>query len=171
MAIGSMTNKTYNVLFLCADNAARSIMAEALLNASTGNRFRAFSAGSHPAGAVHPFAAEQAKALGYAPADFRSKSWDEFSGPDAPSMDFVITLCDEAAGEPCPRWPGEPSTANWSFRNPATARGSEDDIRQAFFNICCEIKTRLEIFRNLPAETLDEMAIQRKIAKIARFHQ
>jgi len=164
-----MNNKTYNVLFLCSENAARSIMAEALLNAAGGKRFRAFSAGSDPAGEINPFAAEQVKAIGYAPGDFRSKSWDEFSAQNAPPIDFVITVSDEAAGEPCPRWPGEPSTANWSFRNPANVRGSDDDIRQAFFNVCCEIKTRLEIFRNLPTETLDEMAIQRKIAKIAKI--
>lgn len=166
-----MSNKTYNVLFLCAENSSRSIMAEALLNAAAGGRFRAFSAGSQPAGKVNPFALEQVQSIGHAPDGFRSKSWDEFSLQGAPAMDFVITVCDEAAGEPCPRWPGEPSTANWSFRDPASARGSENEIRQEFFAICREIKARVEIFRNLPVETLDELAIQRKIAKIAKVQQ
>lgn len=166
-----MTNKTYNVLFLCPENSSRSILAEALLNAAGGSRFRAFSAGSQPAGKVNPFALEQVRAIGLVPAAFRSKSWDEFSAQGAPAMDFVITVCDEAAGEICPRWPGEPSTANWNFRDPAAMRGTEDEIRQEFFTICREIKTRLEIFRNLPIDTLDKLAIQRKIAKIARVHR
>jgi arsenate reductase len=162
-----MTNKTYNVLFLCKRNSARSIMAEALLNASHHGRFRAFSAGSAPAGTVNPFAAEQIRGLDIAPTGLRSKSWQEFPPQDAAEMDFLITLCDQAAGEECPDWPGQPATANWNFRDPVAARGSDDDIRQEFSTICRQIKTRVEIFCNLPTETLDEMALQRKIARIA----
>lgn len=161
-----MTKKTYNVLFLSTRNSARSIMAEAMMNAVGGGRFNAFSAGSDPAGVVSPFAVEQVKLLGDGVPELRSKSWDEFSEQEAAAMDFVITVSDEAAGEACPRWPGQPSTANWNFRAPVQA-GSEQDIRQEFSSVCRQIKTRLEIFRNLPAEALDELALQRKIARIA----
>lgn len=162
-----MTNKTYNVLFLGTRNSARSIMAEAMLNATGGGRFHAYSAGSDPAGTVNPFAVEQINLFGSGVSDLRSKSWGEFSPQDAAAMDFVITVSDEAAGEPCPRWPGQPSTANWNFRAPAANPGPGHDVRQEFSAICREIKTRLEIFRNLPTETLDELALQRKIARIA----
>jgi len=162
-----MSTRTYNVLFLSTQNNARSIMAEALLNAVGGGRFRAFSAGSHPVGKLNPFAVEQIKALDHALTGLRSKSWDEFSAPGGPEMDFVITLCDMASGEPCPNWPGQPATANWNFSAPAAKQGSVEEIRQEFFTICREIKTRIEIFRNLPAEALDKMALQRKIARIA----
>ena len=162
-----MANRTYNVLFLSTQNTARSIMAEALLNAVGGRRFRAFSAGSRPAGKLNLFAVEQIRALDNNLTGLRSKSWVEFSTPDAPEMDFVITLCDTAAGEPCPDWPGQPATANWNFRVPAATQGPVEEIRQEFFTVCREIKTRLEIFRNLPEDTLDKMALQRKIARIA----
>ncbi|WP_426338145.1 arsenate reductase ArsC [Pseudoduganella sp. S-14] len=162
-----MSTRTYNVLFLSTQNAARSIMAEAMLNAVGGRRFRAFSAGSHPAGKLNLFAVEQIRALDDTLAGLRSKSLDEFSAPDAPDMDFVITMCDLVAGEPCPNWPGQPATANWNFRNPAAVQGPVEQIRQEFFTVCREIKTRMEIFRNLPDEALDKMALQRKIARIA----
>ncbi|HEY0590097.1 MAG TPA: arsenate reductase ArsC [Pseudoduganella sp.] len=162
-----MGKRIYNVLFLSTQNTARSIMAEAMLNAAGGNRFRAFSAGSHPAGKLNLFAVEQIRALDHALTGLRSKSWDEFSAPEAPEMDFIITLCDQASGEPCPNWPGQPATANWNFRDPAATQGPVGEIRQEFFTVCREIKTRLEIFRNLPEEALDEMALQRKIARIA----
>ncbi|KQV61439.1 MULTISPECIES: arsenate reductase ArsC [unclassified Duganella] len=162
-----MSNRTYNVLFLSTQNTARSIMAEAMLNAVGGGRFRAFSAGSQPAGKLNLFAVEQIRALDDSLNGLRSKSLDEFSEPGAPEMDFVITMCDVAAGEPCPVWPGQPASANWNFRDPAARQGPVDGIRQEFFTVCREIKTRLEIFRNLPAEALDEMALQRKIARIA----
>jgi len=161
-----MTDKTYNVLFLCTGNSARSIMAEALLNSGEGQRFRAFSAGSHPAGQVNPHAIEQIKAVGYTPGDLRSKSWDEFAAAGAPEMDFVITVCDKAAGEVCPLWPGQPVTAHWGFRDPASVEGSEDEIRHVFATICREIKTRLDIFRSLPIEKLDKLALKRELAKI-----
>lgn len=162
-----MSTRTYNVLFLSTRNTARSIMAEALLNAVSGSRFRAFSAGSHPAGKLNLFAVEQIRALDETLAGLRSKSLDEFSTPDAPEMDFVITMCDMASGEPCPIWPGQPATSNWNFRDPAAAQGSDEEIRQEFFTVSREIKKRLEIFRNLPADALDKMALQRKIARIA----
>ncbi len=161
-----MSEKIYNVLFLCTGNSARSIMAEALLNGQEGGRFRAYSAGSHPAGAVHPYAIEQIDSLGYRPQDLRSKSWDEFAVPDAPLMDFVITVCDNAAGEVCPHWPGQPVTAHWGFPDPAAAQGSNDQIRHTFATICREIKTRLDIFKSLPIEKLDKLALQREMAKI-----
>lgn len=161
-----MTQKVYNVLFLCTGNSARSIMAEALLNGADTGRFRAFSAGSHPAGAVNPHALEQIQTIGYAPTDLRSKSWDEFAGTAAPEMDFVITVCDNAAGEVCPFWPGQPVTAHWGFRDPAAVTGTTDEIRQAFATVCREIKTRLDIFRSLPIEKLDKLALQREMAKI-----
>ncbi|WP_228893958.1 arsenate reductase ArsC [Pseudoduganella aquatica] len=161
-----MSEKTYNVLFLCTGNSARSIMAEALLNGADVGRFRAFSAGSHPAGAVNPFALEQIAAIGYTPGDLRSKSWDEFATADAPVMDFVITVCDKAAGEVCPFWPGQPVTAHWGFRDPAAALGSTSDIRHEFATVCREIKTRLDIFRSLPLEKLDKLALKREMDKI-----
>ena len=161
-----MTEKTYNVLFLCTGNSARSIMAEALLNTIAGGRFRAFSAGSHPAGQVNPYAIEQAKAVGYAADDMRSKSWDEFAQADAPVMDFVITVCDRAAGEVCPVWPGQPMTAHWGFRDPAAAIGPDDELRHVFATVCREIKTRLDIFCSLPMEKLDKLALKRELARI-----
>ncbi|SFG10301.1 protein tyrosine phosphatase [Duganella sp. CF458] len=162
-----MTNRTYNVLFLSTRNTARSIMAEALLNAVAGGRFRAFSAGTDPAGKLNPYAVEQIRTLDDTLAGLRSKPLDELSAQGAPEMDFVITMCDLASGEPCPNWHGQPATANWNFRDPAAVQGSVDDIRQEYFTVCREIKTRLEILRNLPAKALDKMALQRKIARIA----
>lgn len=162
-----MNDKTYNVMFLCTGNSARSQIAEALLNTAGAGRFRAFSAGSQPAGEVNPFALEQIRLIGYAPDDLRSKSWSEFSAPEAPEMDFVITVSNTDGGEASPRWPGQPVTANWNFRDPAATRGSDREIRNEFSAICREIRARVEIFRNLPADALDEMALQRKIARIA----
>jgi arsenate reductase len=161
-----MHQKTYNVLFLCTGNSARSIMAEAMLNATGSSRFRAFSAGSHPSGTVNPYAIEQAKAFGYETLDVRSKSWDEFAQPDAPAMDFVITVCDRAAGEVCPVWPGQPITAHWGFRDPATATGTDDEVRHVFATVCREIKTRIDIFRSLPIDKLDKLALKGELARI-----
>lgn len=161
-----MSEKMYNVLFLCTGNSARSIMAEAMLNGTHCGRFRAFSAGSNPAGAVNPYALEQIESIGYTAADLRSKSWDEFAGAAAAEMDFVITVCDNAAGEVCPVWPGEPVTAHWSFRDPAAATGTTEEIRHAFATVCREIKTRLDIFRSLPLGKLDKLALQRELARI-----
>lgn len=161
-----MSEKIYNVLFLCTGNSARSIMAEAILNTIGGGRFRAFSAGSHPAGKVNPFAIEQVKAVGYSATDMRSKSWDEFSQPAAPIMDFVITVCDRAAGEVCPVWPGQPITAHWGFIDPAAATGSDDEVRHVFATVCRELKTRMDIFCSLPMEKLDKLALKRELARI-----
>jgi len=158
--------KIYNVLFLCTGNSARSIMAEAMLNSLGKGRFRAFSAGSHPTGAVNPFALEQIASVGYTPQDLRSKSWDEFATADAPHMDFVITVCDRAAGEVCPVWPGQPMTAHWGFSDPAQAKGSDEEIRHVFSTICREIKTRLDIFCSLPLEKLDKLALKREMDSI-----
>lgn len=166
-----MADKIYNVLFLCTGNSARSIMAEALLNGAETGRFRAFSAGSHPTGAVHPYAIEQIGSIGHTPVDLRSKSWNEFAAVGAPEMDFVIRVCDKAAGEVCPFWPGQPVTAHWGFRDPAAIEGTNEEIRQAFTTVCREIKTRLDIFRSLPLEKLDKLALQREMAKIGGVQQ
>lgn len=161
-----MSEKIYNVLFLCTGNSARSIMAEAMLNIAGRGRFKTYSAGSHPTGEVNHFALEQIDAIGYSPNDLRSKSWDEFSGPDAPHMDFVITVCDKAAGETCPFWPGQPTTAHWGFQDPAAVDGSDAEIRNAFARVCREIKTRLDIFQSLPIDKLDKLALKREMDRI-----
>ncbi|MEJ7804658.1 MAG: arsenate reductase ArsC [Telluria sp.] len=161
-----MNDKTYNVLFLCTGNSARSIMAEAILNVAGRGRFQAYSAGSHPTGDVNPFALEQIAAAGYAAENLRSKSWDEFAGPDAPHMDFVITVCDKAAGEVCPFWPGQPITAHWGFQDPALLGGSDAEIHHVFAKVCREIKTRLDIFQSLPIDKLDKLALKREMDRI-----
>lgn len=163
-----MSEKTYNVLFLCTGNSARSIMAEALLNGAGDGRFRAYSAGSHPRGTVHPLTLEQIQAADSIQPGLRSKSWDEFAAPEAPHMDFVITVCDAAAGEVCPLWPGQPVTAHWNFRDPAAAQGPDDDVRQVFATVCREIKTRVDLFRSLPLDKLDKLALQRELTKLGR---
>ncbi|TFW13356.1 arsenate reductase ArsC [Massilia arenosa] len=159
-------DRVFNVLFLCTGNSARSIIAEALLNPLGGGKFRAFSAGSQPAGAIHPLALEQIERLRFPADGLRSKGWDEFSTADAPDMDFVITVCDQAAGEGCPRWPGHPVTAHWSFVDPTRAQDDETAVRQAFATVAREIKTRLEMFTNLPLEKLSRMALQAELITI-----
>ena len=163
-----MTDKIYNVLVLCTGNSARSIMAEALLNTMGRGRFRAYSAGSHPGGTVNPFAVEQVVATGYPVDALRSKSWDEFAAPDAPKVDFVITVCDNAGGEVCPYWPGSPLTAHWGFEDPAAVVGSDEHKRQAFQKIFRQILTRVQIFVNLPLHVLDKNAIKREIGTIGK---
>lgn len=169
MANTGVGDHTYNVLFLCSRNAARSLMAEAILNRNGSSRFRAFSAGTHPSGAVHPLAIETLARLNYPTAGLRSKSWDEFSGPGAPAMDFVITVCDDAAGEECPVWPGHPMVAHWSIENPALAEGS--DIRkEAAFNTCFRhLKNRISVFAALPIATLDRLALAAKLKEIGEM--
>ncbi|WP_075791061.1 arsenate reductase ArsC [Massilia putida] len=158
----------FNVLFLCTGNSSRSIIAEALLNGTSTHRFRAFSAGSHPTGVVHPLAIEQIDRFGFSTEDLRSKSWDEFATADAPHMDFVITVCDKAAGEVCPRWPGHPISAHWSFEDPASLQGDDQAQRQHFTRVCREIKNRLDMFSMLPLEKLSRLAIQKELSVIGQ---
>jgi arsenate reductase (thioredoxin) len=164
-----MSDKIYNVLFLCTGNSARSIMAEAILNVAGKGRFKAYSAGSHPTGVVNRFALEQIEAIGYPLDNLRSKSWDVFALPGAPHMDFVITVCDKAAGEVCPFWPGQPTTAHWGFHDPALVQGRDSEIRHAFATICREIKTRLAIFQSLPIDKLDKLALKREMDRIGEL--
>lgn len=161
-----MSNKTYNVLFLCTGNSARSIMAEALLNTMGKGRFRAYSAGSHPTGAVNPLAIEQVIKTGYSVQALRSKSWDEFADPGAPQMDFIITVCDKAAGEMCPVWPGQPISAHWGFEDPAAVQGSEKEKRHAFEKVYRQIMGRVNLFVSLPLSMLEKIAIQREVNTI-----
>ncbi|HZW13458.1 MAG TPA: arsenate reductase ArsC [Noviherbaspirillum sp.] len=161
-----MTDKTYNVLFLCTGNSARSIMAEALVTTMSKGRFRGFSAGSKPGGKVNPFAIEQVKATGYPVDNLRSKSWDEFAAPGAPQMDFIITVCDNAAGEQCPYWPGHPMTAHWGFEDPAAVEGSDEEKRTAFSKVFRQIIGRVNTFVNLPIDMLEKNAIQKEIKAI-----
>ena len=160
--------RTYNILFLCTGNSARSIMAEALATTESGGRFTGYSAGSHPAGAVNPFAVEMIRPLGYPAAKLRSKNWDEYAGPDAPPMDFIITVCDNAAGEVCPVWPGKPATAHWGFPDPAAVQGSDEEKRHAFQKVFMGIHARLKLLLALPLEKLDAMSLQRELREIGK---
>ena len=153
----------YDVLFLCTGNSARSIMAECLLERIGASRFRAFSAGSFPAGAVNPHALEILERRNHRTDHLRSKDWNEFATPDAPVMDFVFTVCDRAAGEVCPVWPGQPMSAHWGFPDPAEAEGSEAVIRAAFADVYRELATRIEIFASLPFESLDRLSLKRRL--------
>lgn len=161
-----MTDKVYNVLFLCTGNSARSIMAEALLNSLGKGRFQAYSAGSHPGGVVNRFAIEKIAVLDYPIERLRSKSWDEFAAVGAPQMDFIITVCDNAAGEVCPIWPGQPISAHWGFEDPAAAQGTDDEKRRVFEKIFRQISARINIFANLPLATLDKASIHRELKQI-----
>ncbi len=161
-------NKIYNVLFLCTANSARSIMAEGLLNKLGQGRFIGFSAGSYPGGKVNPLALEMLAQAHCPVENARSKSWDEFAQADAPHMDIVITVCDNAAGEVCPVWPGRPATAHWSHPDPASAEGDDDQRRAAFATVFEHIHRRLQQLVNLPVEQLDQTALQRELQLIAR---
>lgn len=156
----------YNVLFLCTGNSARSILAEAILNHKGQPRFRAYSAGSHPAGQVNPGAIKQLQIANLPTSDLRSKSWDEFAAADAPVMDFVFTVCDNAANEVCPLWPGQPMTAHWGVPDPASVRGSEEDIQRAFRDAFVILERRISLFVNLPLASIDRLAIRREISRI-----
>ena len=158
----------FNVLVLCTGNSARSIMAEALINTMGQGRFRAFSAGSHPTGKVNPFAIETVQTVGYAVEHLRSKSWDEFAAPGAPQMDFIITVCDNAAGEVCPVWPGQPISTHWGFEDPAAVQGSDTEKRRAFDAAFRDIMNRVRLFVNLPLKMLDKTAIQREVDQIGQ---
>ena len=160
--------RPYNILVLCTGNSARSILGEALFNTIGAGRFKAYSAGSHPTGRVNPFAIEQIRALGVPVEDLRSKSWDEFARPDAPQMDFIVTVCDNAAGEVCPLWPGQPVTAHCGFPDPAAVEGGDDEKRAAFAQTLRQIRNRVQLLLSLPLETLDRMAIESRMKAIGR---
>jgi arsenate reductase len=160
--------RPYNILVLCTGNSARSIMGEALFNTLGAGRFKAYSAGSHPSGRVNPFAIEQVSALGCPVDKLRSKSWDEFALPDSPQMDFIVTVCDNAAGEVCPVWPGQPVTAHWGFADPAAVEGSDEVKRAAFAQTLRQIRNRVQLFLSLPLETLDRLAIENGMRAIGK---
>ena len=161
-----MSERKFNVLFLCTHNSARSVMAEALLNVLGRENFHAFSAGSMPSGRVNPFALEKAAAIGFDTSAVRSKSWDEFAAPGAPHMDIVITVCDNAAGEVCPIWPGHPATAHWGFPDPSTTAGSDDEKRHAFKQVFFAIRRRIELLVNLPVDKLKRLALANELKRI-----
>ena len=166
-----MAERRYNVLFLCTGNSARSIMAEGLLNFWGKGRFQAFSAGSHPKGQVHPMALEVLRRNRIPTENARSKSWDEFATPDAPPLDFVFTVCDNAAQEVCPVWPGQPMTAHWGIHDPAAVEGTEVEKARAFNKAFRELDARLKIFTSLRLEMLDEMALKRQLDDIGRMRE
>jgi protein-tyrosine-phosphatase len=163
-----MADKAKNVLFICTGNSARSIIGEALLDHMARGRFVAFSAGSHPKGQVHPLALKALKSLGVPADGLRSKSWDEFGRPDAPKMDFVFTVCDQAAGEPCPFWPGQPVTAHWGMPDPAALEGPEQAKEQAFRDTVVTMRRRLELLLALPMAKLDTYALTDSVRDIGR---
>ena len=163
-----MLDPLYNVLFLCTGNSARSILAEAILNKDGGEKFRAFSAGSQPKGEVNPHALELLRASGYDVSGLRSKSWAEFARPGAPKLDFVFTVCDNAAGEACPLWPGQPMTAHWGIPDPADAGGSAAEIAFAFKDAYRMLKRRIDLFSALPIAKLDPLALTARLKAIGR---
>lgn len=156
----------YRVLFLCTGNSARSILAEAVLNHKGAGRFSAASAGSHPRGSVHPLAIDLLRRLGYPTDDLRSKSWDEFAAPGVPPFHFVFTVCDSAAAEVCPVWPGQPMTAHWGMPDPAAVEGSELERTNAFRDTFRMLERRIDLFVSLPVESLDSLALQRQVSAI-----
>ncbi|HEY4265859.1 MAG TPA: arsenate reductase ArsC [Micropepsaceae bacterium] len=158
----------YNILFLCTGNSARSVLAEAYLNSTAATRFHAYSAGSHPKGAIHALTLDTLRIAHLPVWGLRSKSWDEFAQADAPKMDFVITVCDSAAGEVCPIWPGQPITAHWSFPDPAAFEGPEVEQRAFFLDVFRQIRTRLDLFRNLPIARLGRLSLKREIDEIGQ---
>jgi arsenate reductase (thioredoxin) len=164
-----MSDHRLNVLFLCTGNSARSILAEGILRKDGAGRFNAFSAGSHPKGAVNPFALKVLESYGYPTEGYRSKSWDELAGPGAPVMDFVFTVCDSAAGEACPIWPGQPMTAHWGIEDPAAIQGADIEKERAFVTAFRYLKNRISIFISLPIGTLDKMALGAKLREISRL--
>jgi arsenate reductase len=163
-----VADRPFNVLFLCTGNSARSIIAECLLNQWGRGRFVGYSAGSHPKGEVHPLALELLKDMKVATAGLRSKSWDEFAPPGAPQMDFVFTVCDDAAGEICPIWPGQPMTAHWGIADPAAVTGSGQAQRAAFRAACSELDSRIRIFTSLPIRSLDRIKLKERLDAIGR---
>jgi arsenate reductase (thioredoxin) len=160
--------KLFNVLFLCTGNSARSIIAEAILNREARGKFRAFSAGSHPKRSVHPYALDLLRKLNYDVSGIRSKSWSEFSRPEAPKLDFVFTLCDDAAAEVCPVWPGQPMTAHWGLPDPAATTGNEAEVRLAFADAYRMLNNRISIFTSLPLRSLDKLSLQKHMDSIGK---
>ena len=163
-----MTPPVYNVLFICTGNSARSIMAEAILNQQGGGRFRAWSAGSHPADAVHPRTLELLRRNRFDTAGLRSKNWSEFAGRDAPAMDFVLTVCDKAAGEVCPVWPGQPMSAHWGVEDPAAVDGSDETVQRAFADAFMILSRRIALLTVLPIDKLDRLALKHELTGIGR---
>jgi len=164
-----MANKIYSVLFVCTGNSARSIIAEAILNEAGAGRFRAWSAGSQPKGQLNPHAVSLLQGLGYDLAGFRSKSWSEFARPGAPALDFVFTVCDNAAGEACPVWPGQPMTAHWGVPDPAEITGTAAEIAYAFDDTYRMLKQRIGVFTALPISSLDRLSLQSRLTGIGRM--
>jgi protein-tyrosine-phosphatase len=164
-----MTDRVYNVLFLCTGNSARSILAESILAKDGAGRFRAFSAGSQPKGAVNPFALKVLRSFDYPAEGFRSKSWEEFAMPDAPVMDFVFTVCDNAAGEACPVWPGQPMTAHWGIEDPAAVEGPDIEKEKAFVSAFRYLRNRISVFTALPITSLDRMTLSSKLVEIGQL--
>jgi len=164
-----MVGREYNVLFLCTGNSARSIMAECAINRWGKGKFRGFSAGSHPKGAVHRLTLEMLNEMKYDISRLRSKSWDEFAAPDSPKLDFVFTVCDQAAAEPCPFWPGQPITAHWGVADPAAFGGSDEEKRRIFFRAYRELENRIKIFTSLRIEELESSALQNRVKEIGRI--
>ena len=167
----TVADQPFNVLFLCTGNSARSIMAEAILNKIGAGKFRAFSAGSQPKGWVHPETLRLLQSLGHDRSGFRSKSWSEFADPGAPLLDFVFTVCDNAADETCPVWPGQPMTAHWGVPDPAEAKGNPAEIALAFKDVYRMLNQRIGIFTSLPLRSLDQLSLQRKLREIGRMER
>lgn len=164
-----MADRPYNVLFLCTGNTARSILAEGILRKDGAGRFNAFSAGSQPKGIVNPMALKVLESFGYPGDGYRSKSWEEFTGPDAPAMDFIFTVCDSAAGEACPVWPGHPASAHWGIEDPAAVQGPEIERERAFVQAFRFLKNRISAFLALPVAALDEVSLTHRLREIGRL--
>ncbi len=163
-----MPRNPYNVLFLCTGNTARSILAEGILRNEGAGQFHAYSAGSHPKGKVNPFAIKTLDEFGYPTGDYRSKNWDEFAKPKAPVMDFIFTVCDNAAGETCPIWPGHPMTAHWGVEDPALVEGTDIDKERAFASAFKQLRNRITIFISLPFDKLDQISLKGKLRDIGQ---
>lgn len=164
-----MSDSVYNVLFLCTGNSARSIIAETILNRDGAGRFRAYSAGSHPKSAVNPMTLEVLGDLGYSTLGLRSKSWDEFAKAGAPKLDFVFTVCDNAAGEVCPIWPGQPMTAHWGIEDPAAVEGTDVERKKAFHQAVRFLKNRISVFVNLPIKSVDRLSLRHRLEEIGKL--
>jgi arsenate reductase len=162
-------DRVYNVLFLCTGNSARSVLGEAIMNAVPGGRFRAFSAGSQPRGQVNPLTLHTLMEMGLSTQGYRSKSWDEYATPDAPKLDFIFTVCDDAAGETCPFWPGQPMTAHWGVADPAAVEGTEIEKVTAFRDAANYLRRRIEVFAALPLATIDRMSLTARLREIGKL--